>query len=259
MSYAFYSQTERLRKQLAKLLFVIILPLLLTACATTGSTSGDAAKFPDDKKGVFMLFSEREEAGTPLFRSRVFINNKYLYMEDDRFPNDFLLFDRDKQTIYSVTEANKTIFVIKPKQIKDKPPIEITYVEESQPSSAIPKVSGHTATHYRYFANDKHCYDAVTLEKDFLPEAVAALKEYRRVLAGEHASTVHSMPADTHEACDLALNIYYADKHLETGLPLREWDQRGFLKFMVDYRLNFEFDEDKLKLPEGYNEFSVGG
>lgn len=246
------------RKPLTTLL-IVTLSILMSACETTGPASEGKAKFPDEKKGVFIMYSEREEAGTPLFRSRMFINNNYIYMEDDRFPNDFLLFDREKQTIYSVTEANKTIFVIKPKEITKKPPIEITYKEESQPSSAIPKVSGHKATHYRYFANGKQCYDAVTLEKAFLPEAVAALKEYRQVLAGEHASTVHAMPADTHEACDLALNIYYADKHLDTGLPLREWDQRGFLKFMVDYRLDFEFDENKLKLPEDFKEFSVGG
>lgn len=259
MMQEFWSQAMNLQKSLTTSLMVVVLSLLMMACETTGPTSEGKAKFPDDNKGVFIMFSEREEAGTPLFRSRMFINNKYVYMEDDRFPNDFLLFDRGNQTIYSVTEANKTIFVIKPKDIKDKSPIEITYKEESQPSSAIPKVSGHKATHYRYFANGKHCYDAVTLEKTFLPEAVAALKEYRQVLAGEHASTVHAMPADTHEACDLALNIYYASKHLDTGLPLREWDQRGYLKFMVDYRLDFEFDEKKLKLPEGYNEFSVGG
>jgi len=231
---------------------------LQTACETTGGSKDDAAKAKDKKTSVFMVFSEREEAGTPLFKSRMYVNDKFLYISDDRFPDDFVLFDRDKQTIYSVTNANKTIFVIKPKEVKGEPPIKIAYESESQPSSAIPKVSGRTATHYRYTANGEHCYDAVTLEKDFLPEVVQAIKEYRQVLAGEHASTVHAMPPDTHEACDLAVNIYYATKHLDTGLPLREWDQKGYLKFMVDYRENFKFDESKLKLPEGYKEFSVG-
>ena len=258
MMQEFWSLSVTSAKRLTLVLVIIFLSILLLACETTGPASEGKAKFADDKKGVVLLYSEREEAGTPLFRSIMFINNKYLYLSDDRFPNDFLLFDREKQTIYSVTEANKTIFVIKPKEIKGDPPIEITYVEESQPSSAIPAVSGHTATHYRFLANGKQCFDVVTLEKTFLPEAVAALKEYRQVLAGEHASTVHAMPADTHEACDLALNIYYASKHLDTGLPLREWDQDGFLKFMVNYRLDVDFDQEKLKLPEGYSEFSVG-
>jgi len=259
MKYRFSQHLASSIKISLMLVMVLSLVTLQTACETTGGgKKGDADGAKQQKTSVFMLFSEREEAGTPLFKSRMYVNDKYLYINDDRFPDDFVLFDRDKQTIYSVTHANKTIFVIKPKEVKGDPPIKITYESESQPSSAIPKVSGRTATHYRYNANGKHCYDAVTLEKDFLPDVVQAIKEYRQVLAGEHASTVHSMPPETHEACDLAVNIYYATKHLETGLPLREWDQNGYLKFMVDYRENFKFDEAKFKLPEGYKEFSVG-
>lgn len=258
MTYGFTGQLNNRMSVILKFIPVLLLVILLNACASM-ETGTEGSKAKEEQLSVFMVFSEREEAGTPLFRSRMYVNDKYLYINDDRFPDDFVLFDRNKQTIYSVTHANKTIFVIKPKEVKGAPPIAITYESESQPSSAIPKVSGRTATHYRYNANGKHCYDAVTLEKTFLPGVVKAIKEYRQVLAGEHASTVHSMPLDTHDACDLAINIYYATKHLDTGLPLREWDQRGFLKFMVDYRVNFKFDESKLKLPEGYQEFSVGG
>ena len=258
MKYKFTEQAGSLINASLNPFLVLVMAGLLNACASMGPGADDASA-KDEKLSVFMVFSEREEAGTPLFRSRMYVNNNYLYINDDRFPDDFLLFDREKRTIYSVTHSNKTIFVIKPKEVKGAPPIEITYESESQPSSAIPKVSGRTATHYRYTANGIHCYDAVTLEKTFLPGVVQALREYRQVLAGEHASTVHAMPADTHDACDLAVNIYYATKHLDTGLPLREWDQRGFLKFLVDYRVNFKFDESTLKLPEGYQEFSVGG
>ncbi|MCI0508051.1 MAG: hypothetical protein L0Z73_18380 [Gammaproteobacteria bacterium] len=241
-----------------KLIVVLCFSILLTACESMAPATGDAAKVKDENLGVFMIFSEREQAGTELFKSRMFINKYYIYINDDRFPDDFLLFDRQKQTIYTVTHVNKTIFVIKPKEITREPPIEIKYEAVSQPSSAIPKVSGRTATHYRYDANGVHCYDAVTLEKTFLPDVVQALREYRLVLAGEHASTVHAMPLETHDACDLALNIYYAAKHLDTGLPLREWDQRGYLRFMLDYRLDFKFDENKFNLPADYKEYSVG-
>lgn len=256
MKHGFSRQINKYISMQRQLILILSLLMLLTACQSMEPAADDVAGTQDES--VFMIFSEREEAGTPLFKSRMYVNKDYLYINDDRFPDDFLLFDRQKQTIYTVTHSNKTIFVIKPREVKGAPPIEIAYEAESQPSSAIPKVSGRTATHYRYMANGKHCYDAVTLEKTFLPSVVQALKEYRQVLAGEHASTVHAMPSETHDACDLAVNIYYATKHLDTGLPLREWDQRGFLKFMVDYRVNFKFDESKLKLPEDYQEYSVG-
>jgi hypothetical protein len=261
MTHGFSRREINLINSKIKLLLMLSFSVLLTACESMAPATGDAAKadaVKDENLGLFMIFSERERAGTELFKSRMFVNKHYLYMNDDRFPEDFLLFDREKQTIYSVTHLNKTIFVIKPKEVTGDPPIEIKYEAESQPSSAIPKVSGRTATHYRYDANGKHCYDAITLEKTFLPDVVNALREYRLVLAGEHAGTVHAMPANTHDACELAVNIYYAAKHLETGLPLREWDQRGYLKFMLDYRLDFKFDKTKFTLPADYKEYSVG-
>ncbi|HEY5602698.1 MAG TPA: hypothetical protein VIM41_06285 [Gammaproteobacteria bacterium] len=233
----------------------------LSACESMAPAAGGAANADnaiDKNLGVLLVYSEREQGGGELFTSRTFVNAGYIYMNDDRIPDDYLLFDRGKQTIYSVTHGNRTIFVIKPWEIKGKPPIEINYEAQSQASSAIPKVSGRTATHYRYNVNGEHCYDAVTLEETFLPDVVKALQEYRQVLAGEHARTVHTMPPETQDACDLALNIYYAGKHLETGLPLREWDQRGFLRFMLDYRVDFKFDEEKLKLPADYKEYSAG-
>ena len=232
--------------------------VVLAGCATTDSEKADKPSELGDDYGVLLSFSERERTGTALFKSQMYVNKNYLYFNDDRVPDDFVLFDRAKRTIYSVTHANKTVFVIKPKEVKGEPPIKLDYVAKSQPSSAIPKVSGHVATHYKYTANGKPCYDAVTLESSFLPDLVGVVKEYRQVLAGEHASTVHSMPKDTHDACDLALNVYHATKHLDTGLPMREWDQKGFLKFMVNYQLKQKKDPSSFEIPKDYQIFSVG-
>ncbi|WP_455375454.1 hypothetical protein [Kaarinaea lacus] len=238
--------------------FNLIVLVVITGCETTGTSQvKDKSELGEDY-GVLLTYSERERAGTPLFKSQMFVNKNYLYISDERSPDDFLLFNRANKTIYSVTHANKTVFVIKPKEVKGAPPIKIDYVAKSQPSSAIPKVSGRIATHYQYSANGSQCYDAVTLEKSFLNEVVGVIKEYRQVLAGEHASTVHSMPMDTHDACDLALNIYHATQHLDTGLPMREWDQKGFLKFMINYQRNYKMDVAKFEIPKDYNEFSVG-
>lgn len=244
------------QRRTAQLLVAMLLALMLAGCGTMGSPGKE--KKDDKDLSVLMLFSERERAGTPLFRSSTYVNDDYVYITDNSMDDGgYILFDRHKQTIYSVSPSNKSIFVINPKKVTIDPPIAIDYQVHAQPSSAIPKVSGRTATHYRYDANGEHCYDAVTLEKTFLPGVVKALKEYRNVLAGEHASTLLRMPSDTYEACDLAVNIFHATQHLDTGLPLREWDQKGYLKFMVDYRIGVDFDKSKLTIPEDYKKFSI--
>ncbi|NOZ54749.1 MAG: hypothetical protein GXP08_16700 [Gammaproteobacteria bacterium] len=241
-----------------RLLLILFSSVVLAACQSTGANSNASNKAEDREVGVLMVYSERE-AGGPLFRSRVFVSDNYVYMDDTRVPEDFLLFNRKEQKIYTVNSGEKSIFVIAAKAITVQPPIEINYTEESQPSSAIPKVNGGKATHYRYDVNGKRCYDAVTMESSFLPEVIGAFKEFRTVLAGEHASSLSRMPADTHDACGLALNIFYSTKHLEHGVPLREWDQRGFLKFMVDYAEGFKMKLERLQLPSEYRQYSVSG
>ena len=239
--------------------FVIFTLIFLAGCQTTSpnNTANNQQSAKDPKtNGVMIFFSEREP-GSELFASRMFVSKKILYIDDDVTPNDFLLFDRESQTIYSVNSADKSVFVIKPKQITIDPPIEIDYQEESQPSAAIPKVSGVKATHFRYRANGKHCYDAVATEKEFLPDVSKALTEYRNVLAAEHATSVHRTPKDLLDACDLALNVFHASMHLRNGVPLREWDQKGFLKFMVNYRMDFDIKPEKLVIPEDYRQYSV--
>lgn len=226
---------------------------VLPGCTLLNSS---ATENKPDQKGVLLVYSEKEPGG-PTYTSRAYIDSNYLYFKDERNPEDFVLFKRKDKVIYSVNHSDKTILVIKNRPVSVPSPIPIDYVEESQPSAAIPKVDNRQATHFRYSANGVHCYDAVALQKDFLPDVVQALKEYRLVLAGEHAFTLPRMPAETHDACDLALNIFDAAKHLEHGLPIREWDQQGFLRFMTDYRVDYHMEPERFKLPDGYREYSV--
>ncbi len=235
--------------------------LILSACASSPSPSQDEQRygqqiFDDEDTGVALYYAEKDADGDA-YRSRWFVNKAYIHMTDTRQPQDFILFDRAAQTIYSVNSNDKTIFVIKPELIVNPPPIPIDYVDTSQPSAAIPKVAGKPATHTRYDANGVQCYDVVTMEADFLPEVVAALMEYRTVLAGEHASTLSRMPIDTLDACDLGLNVFYATKHLQKGLPIREWDQHGFQRFLEDYHTKFKLDPEAFKLPAGYKQYSI--
>jgi hypothetical protein len=118
-------------------------------------------------------------------------------------------------------------------------------------------VDGKQATHYRYNANGEHCYDAVTLGKEFMPEVGNAMVEFREVLAGEHAKTVLNTPKELLNACDLALNIFNASAHVKNGLPLREWDQKGYRRFLVNYRTDAEIKRQDLELPSDYTRYSI--
>lgn len=247
----------------------VLLLLLSVACATQSvnpnitdqmRARAEAQDILDETMtapGLLMVFSEREAGTKESYRTSIFINKDILFLADNRNQENFILMDRATKTINSLNRADKTIFVITEKPITIKPPIEIDYVEESQPSSAIPKVQGMSAQHYRYTANGKHCYDSVTIDASFMPDALEAMREFRQILAGEHASTLGAMPADMHDACDLALNIFYATKHIDHGLPLREWGQDGYQRFMLDFKVDFRMKKELVELPADYKRYSV--
>lgn len=208
--------------------------------------------------GTMLLLEEREAGSKESFTTRIFVNANYLHISDSRSPSDFILFNRAEQTIYNVSSGDRTILVIRRKAVDVKPPIDIRYEEESQPSSAIPKVDGQQATHYRFTANGEHCYDTVVMPEDFMPVVLAAMREFRLVLAGEHATTVDQIPPDMYDACDLALNVFEPIKHMEHGLPIREWDRHGYQRFLKDYRKNVTAETAMFELPKDFERYSVG-
>jgi len=207
--------------------------------------------------GTVLIYAEKE-AGAPGFTTRIFVNAKYMQISDTRSPADYVLFDRDQRTIYNVTADDKTIFVIKPKPVTAQPPFELSFEAESQPSSAIPKIDGRQATHYRFYANGEHCYDSVAIGGDFMADVLAAMRDFRLVLAGEHATTVHNTPPELQDACDLSLNVFHSTAYMDKGLPIREWDRHGYQRFLKDYRIGVSVEGGVIELPKDYRRYSVG-
>jgi len=229
----------------------------MTACSMLQNVKPKTVAKLKSAPGNLLIMMESNE-GTATFTTRIFVNEGYLHMSDNRSPADYMLFNRKEKTIYNVTSEDKTILVIRDKPVNVDSPIELNYQEVSQPSSAIPKINGKQATHYQYSANGKHCYDAVVMPKDFMPDVLSAMREFREVLAGEHATTVDRTPKELLDACDLSVNIFHATQHMDHGLPIREWDRHGYQRFLKDYRENMEASEGTFDLPKDFERYSVG-
>lgn len=229
----------------------------MMACSTLQNVKPKTVAELKSAPGNLLIMMESND-GENTFTTRIFVNEGYLHMSDTRSPADYMVFNRKEKTIYNVTSEDKTILVIRDKPVKISPPIELNYKEESQPSGAIPKINGNQATHYQYSANGVHCYDAVVMPKEFMPDVVAAMREFREVLAGEHATTVDRTPKELLDACDLSINIFHATQHMDHGLPIREWDRHGYQRFLKDYRQNLVASEGTFDLPKDFEQYSVG-
>ncbi len=229
----------------------IIAAVLLSGCA------GQGKKEDNRVTGDILFFAERQPDEQENSGVMMFVNDDYLYSELQASPGDYILFDRKKKTIYNVVSADKTIMVIESAPIPDKSPIDIQFKAEEQPSQGIPKYDGKQAVHYKLSANGKVCYNVVAIE-GLLEPVRQAMTEFRLVLAGEHGKTVGSMPKDTLDACDLAINIFNADQILSYGFPMREWGSNGYQRFLSQVVPGGKINPENLTLPEDYKRYSVG-
>lgn len=237
-------------------LFVALAVGGLAGCATDAARDDEAA-IDQAKVGVALTYAEKE-AGAPENNVRIYVNKEFLRIDDLSAPNDFILFDRKKRTLYSVTGADKSISVISPVPVTVAPPLPIVITEEKHESAAVTRGAENTkGYYYKFFANGAACYNVVVAE-DYLPDVVKAFSEFRTVLAGEHAGALGNLPPDRWDACDLALNIFYPVRHLQFGFPVREWDEKGNSKFLREVQHSVLIDPAMLTLPPDYARYPFG-
>ena len=237
-------------------LLVVVGAFGIASCATDPTHSGEET-IDQSKVGVSLLYAEKE-ADSPESGIRMYVNAEFLRIDDQSVPNDFILFDRKKRTIYNVIGADKSVSVISPMPVTVVSPIPIAFTEEKHESAAVTRgAESSKGYYYKFFANGVACYNVVVAE-NYLPDVVKAFGEFRTVLAGEHATALGNLPPDRLNACDLALNIFYPVRHLQFGFPVREWDDKGYSKFLRDVQTSVVIDPVMLTIPAGYARYPFG-
>ncbi len=229
----------------------------IVGCATEAPRSEDVPVDPA-KLGVALLYAEKESASDPENGIRIYVNAEFLRIDDLSAPNDFILFDRKTRTIYNAVGAEKSVSIISPVPVTAKPPIPIVFTEEKHESAAITRGAENTKGYfYKFFANGEPCYNVVVAE-NYLPDVVDAFAEFRKTLAGEHATTLGNLPPDRLDACDLALNVFYPTYYLQFGFPVREWNDKGYSKFLREAQRGVLIDPALLKIPADYARYRFG-
>ena len=249
-------------------LMVLAAMLMLSACdkpvtEKTGSEkqaatppSATAGK-PAEKKPVsIMLQYTVEEPGLDPYPSRAIITRDFMRLDDGPGSDSFVLFDRKKQEVYSVSSDNGAILVVKKRDIPEKPPLEIHDSQRVMEEKGMPELAGKKAKHYYFDTDGVNCYQAYIV-KDFLSEAARAYIEYRRVLAGDHAFTMQRVPKEELHPCDLSMNIFSSGRVYKEGLPIHERGPNGYVKTLTNYKVDFETKDSMFTLPEGYGRFTI--
>lgn len=203
-----------------------------------------------------MLMYQAHEPGIDPYASRILVTERYVRMDDGIDEGDYLIFDRQSRLISSVTHSDRTVFEIPPRPNTQKPPMPLERRSEQVAVGEAPKVAGKQPQQHQLYVNDTFCYSVVAVP-GMMEDAVQALRDFRQVLAGEHAKALPRIPADMQQPCDLALHTFHSDWHLQFGLPIQEWDEAGSGQMLMDYKQGFTVDEKLFELPGDYQHYST--
>lgn len=208
---------------------------------------------PGANAAALLVYGIAEEGGEP-YPSRIVVTGQFLRM-DGGGTDGFVLFDRTARTIYSVSDSDRSIFVIPARPVAAEPPLALEPETVAVPADpAAPTLGGHAPRHRRLLVNGVPCHEVIAAP-GLLPEAADALREFSAVLAGQKAQSVGSLPAGMLDACDLAVNVFHAEWPFSFGLPIRQWGAAGRVETLMEFDPAFTAPARLFRLPPDYERF----
>ena len=229
-------------------LLALLLALLFGGCSQPGGGA---------QSTVILLNYQEQEAGVEPYPLRVLVNEHFLRFDDGYDASDFMLMERDTQTIYSVSHEDQSILVISGYPAADAAPAEIELTEEREADTAAPEIGGKQPLFIRFLANGAVCYHAVVVP-GLLEQVRDALAEYATALGNRQFSDIASVPEEMRTPCFMSRYVYTPARHLLNGLPISEWDDEGYRRTLMDFRESEKVAASLFVLPDGYEVFRPG-
>lgn len=204
------------------------------------------------------LFYRVSEVGIDPYLTRWLVTARYLRIDEGDAADNYILFDRKERQVHSVVHGDRTVLDIPFRPVAKKPAIEIDNESRVVRDEGLPAIGGQPPLHRELRVNNTLCYSVISVEQ-LLPDTVAALRDYRSVMAGEHAKNIDNTPVELQQPCDLALHIFTPLWLLEGGLPIQQWDPEGNGQALLDYQAESSVDSALFTLPPEYRHYQTQG
>ncbi len=229
----------------------------LTMALSVQVMSEDKGKMLD--AGI-VVYQENEK-GVESYQTRLIVTSDYLRSDDGKDKGDYTLIDRKKNIIYNVSHDEKTVLVIKGSKVTttladaSTKPVEKKLDKSIDPKA--PLIEGNKVTHLKATINGKICRQYLLVPK-VMPDMVAALKSQRKILAGQHSRLLGKTPKDYRDPCFVVYNIIDHSHHLNHGLVVQEWNDKGKRKQLTHYEKKKKISANLFLLPKGYKHYQIG-
>lgn len=191
-----------------------------------------------------------QDADTAVYRTRVLVTPAFMRLDYGNNRDDFVLLDRKTARVYNVTHEDRQILEISGGKFaltRPDPWVLRHEVQVATPGKRTRKVN--------LYVNDVLC-SQVTAQPGLLPDAVAALKQYRLVLSQVQAAVSASQRAEEREYCALAQHVFETSRELDFGLPLAETYRDGRRRELADYTVR-PVEAKLFELPKDYRRVNI--
>jgi len=199
-----------------------------------------------------VLFYDEVEEGVGVQPVRYLINNDFLRIDNGNENADFILFDVNKKSIFSINHEDQT--VLKIEQRKWTKPVfdfKTSIKEELMPNA--PEIFNKPVYNYQVKASEKVCTQ-VFLIKDTYPEAMQVMYAYQQILSGQQVATLQNTPQEMHTPCFLLDQVYHEGGYYQSGLPVQISYSRGYAKLLKDFKEQ-GVDTQLFQVPASYEEY----
>jgi hypothetical protein len=204
---------------------------------------------------VIEVFFQESEPGVEPYVSRYLLSDRYLRLDDGTDNGDFILFDLEQKVIHSFQHGERTHIKISPAQ-PEAVDFQLDFDIEQRTLTEAPKINGESAVEYRLLANGELCKKVVSVQ-NLMPEFVAALKGYEKLLANQASLTLSQVPEEYRTGCYMANNYLHSEDYLQGGFPLSIEDDRGRSRKLLDFSRTSKPGQ-LFALPQGYQLYKPG-
>jgi len=199
-----------------------------------------------------LLQYDETESGTDVQSMRYIINDQFLRIDNGDADSDFILFDRNQKTVFSVNHEDQTILKIAYLPWKS-PKYDFQVSVEEHALSDAPKVFGKQVFSYKVKAKNNVC-TSVLLVKDMHMNRLQVLYEFQNIMSGQQVATLDNTPKEFHTPCFLVDQVFHKADYLKLGLPIQISYSRDYSKFLKGIE-EAEVESMLFVLPENYEEF----
>lgn len=207
--------------------------------------------FSASLKSLLLQYDEAE-SGADIQTMRYIINNQFLRIDNGNANNDFILFDRNKKTVFSINHEDQTILKISYVPW-ESPKYDFKVSIEEHVLNDAPKVFGKQAFSYQVKAKDEVC-TRVLLVKDMQMNYLQVLYEFQNIMSGQQVATLDNTPKEFHTPCFLVDQVFHKADYLKLGLPIQISYSRDYSKFLKGIE-EAEVESQLFVLPANYEEF----